>query len=618
MCGINGGWTNIAISRAAVEESLNVMRHRGPDDSGVFQDAPVFLGNRRLSIIDLEGGRQPIYNEDGSIAVVCNGEIYNYLELTSSLQSKGHLFKTRSDTEVIVHLYEEYGERLCEYLRGMFALSLWDSRKRLLFVARDRFGKKPLYYTQVSPGGLLFASEIKSLRSLAGELGETWSISHQAIYDYLSLCIVPQPYTIYNEVFALPASSWLRFDGSNLEIERYWELQYLPKIQMPYSEVVTRTRNLISEAVRLRLRSDVPVGIFLSGGVDSSVVAYEASRVLGDSLQTFTVAMEEEKYDESSVAARTAGVLGVQHAILPLEVTPLEELQRLVLQYDQPYADSSAIPSMKIARLARNHVTVILNGDGGDELFAGYKRHLAARLSDSFHWLPTRVAQVAARLLALGANDRRSSAGLLARYFRALACKDGERYLVFLTDMLRESDKRKVWRGMPMRSTEDWIHSILPKGLSGLDTQMCADIKINLVSDLLVKMDIATMAASLEGRSPFMDHVLAEFAASLPDSYRLHRMQTKALLKDAYKELLPGEVLGATKRGFEIPLVSWLRKDFQPILMDTLGNSAARVRSYVRGPFIDRLLQGKVMQDRNWAYLLYSLLVLELWLGEFD
>lgn len=618
MCGINGGWTSKPLMPADIESSLNAMGHRGPDDMGYFQQDSVFIGNRRLSIIDLAGGHQPIFNEDQSVAVVCNGEIYNYVELSASLKSCGHTFRTDSDTEVIVHLYEEHGTDLVQHLRGMFAFAVWDSRRKLLFGARDRFGKKPFYYTQPETGGLLFASELKSLRSLAESLGEMWSINDQAVYDYLSLCVVPQPLTIYRQAFSLPAASWFTFDGAYLRVERYWDLAYSPKTITSYGECLERTRTLVTDAVRLRLRSDVPLGVFLSGGIDSSVVAYEASRVLGDSLQTFTVSVADETLDEAPVAARTAGALGVQNTVLQLEVTPLDELKRIVSHYDQPYADSSAIPSMKIAELAAQHVTVVLNGDGGDELFAGYRRYLAARLSEKLHSFPRWFMRALMGLTRPWAPYRRSKLGLMARFLRAHNSVNGERYLAMLTDALHEADKRQFWRGGNLRPTEEWVTSRLPKGVSHLDTQMCTDVQINLVSDLLVKMDMATMAASIEGRSPFMDHVLAEFAAALPDHYRLAGWRTKALLRDAYRGVLPDEVTQGAKRGFEIPLVAWLKRDLHPILMDTLGSRTARCREYLDDSFIESLIRGKTMQDHNWAYILYSLLVLELWLREFS
>jgi len=300
-----------------VENSLTAMRHRGPDDMGVYQEGAIFLGNRRLAIIDLGGGHQPIFNEDLSVAVVLNGEIYNYRELAQDLLSRGHSFRTHCDTEVLVHLYEDHGTDMCRLLRGMFAFAIWDSRNRVFFLGRDRFGKKPLYY-HLSQASFVFASELKALRRLNDEVNAPWRISEQAIYDYVSLAVIPQPSTIFSGVYAVPPASWMLYDGQDLKTGRYWDLSFVPKLREGYPEVLRQTREVVAEAVRLRLRSDVPLAVFLSGGIDSSVVAYEASRALGPALQTFTVAMSDPQLDESSVAQRTAAALGVQNTVLPL------------------------------------------------------------------------------------------------------------------------------------------------------------------------------------------------------------------------------------------------------------------------------------------------------------
>lgn len=616
MCGIIGGWAPEGISRQAIEASLNAIRHRGPDDSGVFQEGPVFLGNRRLSIIDLAGGHQPIANEDGSIVVVFNGEIYNYPELSVELQSKGHRFATRTDTEALVHLYEEYGVDMSEKLRGMFAFAIWDSRNRSLYLSRDRFGKKPLYYT-LQRGSLLFASELKALRPLADEAGSCWAIRDQAIFDYLSLGFVPQPETVFDNVFCLGPAEWMLYDGTDHKIQKYWRLAYMPKTGKPYKALLDEIRGLVSESVRLRLHSDVPLGVFLSGGIDSSIVAYEASLAAGDALRTFTVKMTEGSLDESDVAERTSRYLGVRHTVLPLDIAPLRDVQEVVRVYDQPFADPSAIPSLRISRLAADHVKVILNGDGGDEFFAGYRRYLAARYGYLLSWLPSVALRRIGGLLQARASSRRSIAGFTARVLRGLACKGAEGYLTWTLDMLQQVDKDRVWRRSAMRPTEEWAEAALPNGLSRLDTLMSGDVRIILLGDLLVKMDMATMAASVEGRSPFMDHALAEFAARLPDARKIRNGVTKSILRDAYADVLPKEVIRGTKRGFEPPLAQWLRSDLRPLLMDTLGCNSAEVRSYVEGSFVDALLKGTDMRHANTSTLLYALLILELWLRSF-
>jgi asparagine synthase (glutamine-hydrolysing) len=569
---------------------------------GIYQEGHVFLGNRRLSIIDLKGGHQPMFNEDHSIAVVLNGEIYNYRELALDLEARGHVLRTSCDTEVLVHLFEEHGTGMCQQLRGMFSFAVWDSRNQVILLARDRFGKKPLYYN-LSKQGLIFASELKALQVLNDEVNEPWQVSDQAVYDYLSLAVIPQPNTIFEEVYAVPAASRMLYDGRN-------------KLPGNYDEILEQTREHVSESVRLRLRSDVPLAVFLSGGLDSSVVAYEASRQLGDTLQTFTVAMSDTNLDESATARRTAATLGVRNVVLPLTVNPVEELHEVVRLYDQPFADPSAIPTLKVSKLAAQHVKVILNGDGGDELFVGYRRYIAAHWASTFARIPRWALVHAQRLLAHPPHTRQSLRGFATRFLRGVAAQGGERYLIWTTDILRESDKEGVWLKGRLRPTETWIETLCDGSLDDLDTQIHLDMKVNLLSALLVKMDMATMAASLEARSPLMDHVVAEFSARIPDHYRLSRGRTKSILRDAYRGLLPDEVITRPKSGFDPPLFAWLHNDLKPITMDVLGGSSARVRSHVGSSFVNDLLSNRTPPDLNWALLVYALLILELWFRE--
>ncbi|MCL5126443.1 MAG: asparagine synthase (glutamine-hydrolyzing) [Deltaproteobacteria bacterium] len=616
MCGIIGGCLKTSVPVHDINESLDSMSHRGPDDSGVYQDGNVFLGNRRLSIIDLSGGHQPVFSEDKSVVVVFNGEIYNYIELISFLESKGHVFKTRSDTECLVHLWEDYGTDMCQFLRGMFAFAIWDSNKRELFVARDRFGQKPLYYTIPKTGGVIFASEIKALKSLAVSLDEIWNISDQAIYHYLSLAAIPQPMTIYSEVKTLLPSHWIAYSNQKLTFGKYWELNYRPDNNLSYSDAMENTRALIAESVKLRLRSDVPVGIFLSSGIDSSIVAFEAAKIIGDSLNTFTISVPDTNFNEAPVAQRTAAFLGVKNTYLPVELDLEKDVYRIVEIYDQPYADSSAILTLRVAELARAHLKVVLTGDGGDEMFAGYRRHISAHyLGYLKHWPGIGLIGEVAKFFNV---PRRSKFGLILRLLRCAGAKNAVRYLNLTTDMLLEKDKTKLWRRVQQSSTESFLTEMNSHSLSGLRSQMDLDTWLNLVSDLLVKMDMATMAGSLEARSPLLDHKLAEFASTLPDKYLVHSTRTKPFLRDAYEGKLPDEVIKAPKRGFELPMASILKDQLKPMVMDTLGATNSKVSEYLNHEFVTDLLAEKVMLDRNWGYIVYSLLILELWLRAFD
>ena len=613
MCGIAGGWSQNPDVHWALGAALDKMIHRGPDDSGEYHQGPLFAGMRRLAIIDLPGGRQPIANEDGSVVVVYNGEIYNYQSLTSALRESGHRFATSSDTEVLVHLFEEQGTDTCKALRGMFAFAIVDTRARRLFLARDRFGKNPLYYSRTNSGELVFASELKALRCLLYAAGSAdLQINDQAIYDYLSLGYIPQPETVFRNVFALPPASWLLFDGEKLTIQQYWRLEMCPDESLSLPDACEGLRELLSEAVRLRLRSDVPLGLFLSGGMDSSAIAWEASRFIGDKLRTFTVSVGAGN-DESPIADRTARKLGVQNTKLELAVAPLTELEYLIRQYDQPYADSSAIPTLALSRMARQYVTVILSGDGGDEVLGGYRRSSAARAMDWLPWIPS----VPWKALQKFQHHRRSAYGFVLRFARGLSLPPASRYLVWTSDLMLESDKSATWLKPPVRPTEEWIDSILPSGKGAFETQLLADIRINLPSDLLVKMDMATMASSLEARSPFLDHVLAEFLATVPPRYKFNRLKTKFLLRMAYKDRLTPEVISCPKRGFEIPLQAWLDGPLRSVVLDTVGSPMARVRDYVAPEFVDAVLQEGAPKGRNSAFLCYTFLVLEMWLAQF-
>jgi asparagine synthase (glutamine-hydrolysing) len=617
MCGIAGVCRPDGPEPAGpgLAEALRALRHRGPDGEGTFAAPGVALGMRRLAIIDLVTGAQPVFNEDRSVVAVFNGEIYNYVELREELRQRGHTFATASDTEVLVHLYEDEGEALCSRLRGMFAFAIWDGRTRSLLLARDRFGEKPLFVAPL-PGGLAFASELKGLLPLMRAAGAAPRVREQGIYDYLSLGAVPQPDTVYEGVSAVGPGCWLRFDGEQAREQAYWRPELEPKAVVSYAEAQEELRHTLGDAVRLRLRSDVPVGVFLSGGVDSSVVAYEAARHLGGRLRTFTVSVADGELDEAPVARRTAAALGVENVVLPLHVAPRDEVLAVARHFDQPFADPSAIPSSAVARLAREQVKVILNGDGGDEVCGGYRRYLAARTLGRIGSLPGARAALRAAFSRLAAGRRRSAAGLLRRFGRGLSLQSGARYLVWTKDLLLDEDKQRVWRGRPQRATEDWVADRLDGNLAAVDTQVAGDIGIELLSSLLVKMDMATMAASLEGRSPFLDHEVAQFALRLPVAFRVRGSRLKAVLRDAYRGRLPREVIEGRKRGFEVPLAAWLDGDLRDLVHDALLAPGARVAEYVEPAFVRAVVAGTAMRERNRAGLVYALLMLELWLRQ--
>lgn len=615
MCGIAGVMHPDRRVRGQLAAALETIRHRGPDDSGVLDipNSDLTLGMTRLAVIDQSGGHQPMRSADSSRTVVFNGEIYNFVELTARLRRQGRTFSTRSDTEALLHLHEELGPRMMGDLRGMFAFAIHDRSNDRLLLARDRFGKKPLYYSVTTDGELFFASELKALRVLLEAAGIPCRIREQSIYDYLSYGAIPQPHTIYNEVSALPAGSYAEWDGATLAITPYWQPEFLPKLDLSYEDAQAEVRERIRDAVSIRLRSDVPLGVFLSGGLDSSIVAYEAMRSSGRDVRTFTVA-SGGSLDESDVARRTASALGIRNTVLTLTIDPVAGVLGVVSAYDQPFGDPSAIPSMQIARAARQHVTVVLNGDGGDEIFSGYRRYAAAAATDRIDWSSPRLAGTLIRLGDRFIGHRRSRLGFARRIVSGLALSEGGRYISWTTDMLREEDKFAWWRGQACLPSERLALVESAGALNAADALMRRDISINLLSALLVKMDMATMAASLEARSPFLDHELADFAWRLPVHYRVRRGATKRILRDAYANHLTHEVLAAPKKGFEVPLADWLRGPLNQLVRDTLLSGSARVNDFIDPRLSRALVDESVLTDRNWAYILYSLLILELWL----
>ena len=604
MCGI-AGHLNLN-KKSDVLAGLSLLHHRGPDEKRVFTDGVCHLGIRRLAIVDLTPGVQPVTSKEGEVVAVMNGEVYNHVELAEGLRASGYSLKSKTDAEVVPHLYEEYGDQFLEKLRGMFALAIWDSKRQRLLLARDRFGKKPLYYRRVGDG-VAFASEIKALRAMVPDV--EWQVREQGVYDYLSLGVVPQSGTVYEGVAQVPPGSVMVFARGQLEARSYWIPR--PGKQTACSEEI---REMVQESVRLRLRSDVPVGVFLSGGIDSNVVAYEASRETKGEVETFTVGMSEEGLDESTVARAAAQRYGVRNEVLPLEISPERDLMELVRHYDQPFADSSALACWAMARVAAQRVKVVLTGDGGDELFGGYRRHLAAYRLGQMQVVPRWGWRGLATMLPR--RQRRSLLGFARRFARGAGATPGRRYLEWSSDLLLDDDKCTIWQGGEVAATEDWIEAQVEDNASLLRQQMQLDQRVNLLSDLLVKMDMATMAHSLEARSPLLDHELAEYAMGLTDGELIRGGVTKSVLRRAYADVLPVEVLNGKKRGFEVPVERWLETEWRELLQDVLGAQEPAAAAYVDRRFLRDLIADRLEGDWNVPMLKYTMLVLELWLRE--
>jgi asparagine synthase (glutamine-hydrolysing) len=628
MCGIAG-----ALDLGAgpcvldtVDPMTACLYHRGPDEDGLYRDEQVALGSRRLSIVDIAGSTQPIANEDETVWVVFNGQIYNYVELRKDLERR-HTFRTQGDTETLVHLYEEEGPDFIKKLRGMFVFAIWDTRKRTLLLGRDRFGKKPLYYTRPTGGPadrFQFASEIKALLN-HGQIQTT--LDATAVYQYLCFGFVPHPRTAYQEIAAVPPAHWLQIDADGRQtLQRYWHLPEGGTFKGSRRDALNQIKTVFDEAVRIRLRSDVPVGVFLSGGIDSGLVTASAARASAEPLQSFSIGFADQQFDERPLAKLVADRYGTRHTEVLVDLNeevrrPEDLLTRLVSMYDQPYADSSAIPSNAVAREARKHLKVVLNGDGGDEAFAGYRRYSAALLAD---WMTTTLGPVAplAARMAPAPRQRRGPVAFALRLMEGMALPPRERYIRW-SGLFTDADAADLCQPSFLAGVKDQARDVIDARVEQCQAwgirepaalMMAADATHVLVDDFLVKMDIATMANSLEGRSPFVDHVLVELAVSLPDRLRASAFQTKPLLREIARERLPAALVKAPKRGFEVPMASWLRYELRGLLQEALLAPGARVEAIVRPEVVRRLAWEHLTERRDHAMRLWALLNLEWWL----
>lgn len=624
MCGICG----IAsarpedINRESLGRMSAALIHRGPDSDGVLLRPGIGLATRRLAVIDLITGDQPIANEDGTLWVALNGEIYNFPSLRRQLEARGHRFSTRSDTECILHLFEEYGESCVRHLRGMFAYALWDDRRRQLFLARDRLGKKPLYYT-VQGSRLYFSSELPSL--LQG-LDERPPVLLEALDAYLAMQYVPDPWTPFDGVWRLPAAHWLHWNGGDLRLERYWDVTYLPKWEASDEELIEELRARLQEAVRCRLVADVPLGAHLSGGIDSSIVVSLMAEAGAGVVKTFSIGFEESSFSELRYARMVADRYGTDHHEFVLRAAEVQEtLPTVVKHLGEPLADPSALALYHLSRLTRQHVTVALNGDGGDETFAGYQRYWLDPWADRylrlpriltrslFPWIVSRVPvrgnrPVGAdwivglrRVAQLPGIDRRASILRWGSYFTPeQRCR-----------LWQEQLQSKLSLDRPERLLVE-LYEQAPAA-SRLDRTLYADVHSYLPGDLLIKADRMTMAASLEGRSPFLDHELVEWAARLPERCRLAPFGGKVLLRKAFRHHLPAAVYRRGKQGFGLPVSGWFRSSLNDWAAAVLLGSGSALRRWFRLPTLTCLLDEHREGIEDHGKRLWALLVLGLW-----
>jgi asparagine synthase (glutamine-hydrolysing) len=606
VCGIAGfaGWQPEEREQT-LRLMCNAIRHRGPDEEGLGWDATMALGMRRLSIIDVSGGSQPVANEDGSVRVVFNGEIYNFQEIRQRLQTQGHVFRTRSDTEILVHLYEERGPALVHDLRGMFAFALWDEKRQRLLLARDRVGKKPLFYRELVDG-VAFASELKSLA--AAGLVDEWP-DPAAVARFLALGYIPDPFTIYPSIWKLPPAhtlTWSRAEG--VKLHRYWEPPASPDPTIDEQTAVEETRRLLEESVRYRLISDVPLGAFLSGGIDSAAVVAEMVRQSGSAVNTYTIGFPDPSFNEAPAAAESARLLGTNHTELIVEPDIDELFETVVCAFDEPFADSSAIPTFLVSRLAARDVKVVLSGDGGDELFGGYSRYsdyarravqIPGGMRDGLrlaaHLLP-HGAYGRGRLLELAASAIGRYTGMVAH---PLALADGGVASAAVSQELEWNEL--LADGFAQAARRDAIGQL-----------MHVDLLTYLPGDILTKVDRMSMACSLEARSPLLDHHLVEFAMSIPTELRIRGSARKIALREAVRDLLPAPIFNRPKSGFSLPLAGWLR-DRLGHRLDALTASSSSIAAYVDAGAVGRLVREHRVGRRDHSAMLWKLIVLEIW-----
>ena len=619
MCGIAGFADSLirldeAADRRAADARLvgdmcRVIRHRGPDDEGVLVAPGIGLGMRRLSIIDLATGHQPIGNEDGAIQVVFNGEIYNFRELRAELSGAGHAFATTSDTEVIVHGYEQWGPQVFERLRGMFGVALWDARAQTLWLARDRTGIKPLYYMEHG-GRLFFGSELKSLIA-AGVVRR--EVDPGALHHYLAFLYTPADRAIFPGVRKLPPGHLLRWHGGRAAVSQYWSPPEAESLALSDAEAEEALLERLRSAVRSHLVSDVPLGAFLSGGVDSSLVVALMAEASDRPVKTFSIGFDEPAYDELDAARLVARHVGADHHEFVVRPDALGIVERLVAHFDEPFADASAIPTWYVSELARRHVTVVLSGDGGDELFAGYDRYLPHPMVARFDAVPLpgkqALARAAARALPHGARGRR---------FLRHAGADAESRYIDAISFFGPDDRTALCAG-PMRLTDGSPEAAMRARFARLGhlplTSRCmrVDFETYLPEDVLTKVDRMSMAHSIESRVPLLDHPLVEFAMRLPLSAKLRRGERKFLLRRVAARLLPAAILARRKQGFGVPIGVWFRGKLRDAFSDVLLSPRTRQRGYFEPGEIQRLLDEHMSGVRDHELRLWQLLMFELW-----
>jgi asparagine synthase (glutamine-hydrolysing) len=619
MCGITGFIDKESSERASrvslLDSMCRVIAYRGPDEQGMTVEGRAALGMRRLSIIDLKGGQQPIYNSDGSKFIVFNGEIYNYRELRKTLESRGYKFKTNSDTETIIHAYDEFGTDCVRHLRGMFAFAIWDKKEESLFLARDRVGKKPLFYSHTPAGNFVFGSELKTLLA-HGEISR--EIDHAALDTYLTFGYVPEEFCIFKEARKLAPGHFLVFKNGWVETQKYWDFDY-SAVQTIRSEgeYIEALREKILEAVKVRLISEVPLGAFLSGGVDSSSIVGLMSQILDKPVKTFSIGFNEDSFNELKYARVAAKHFNTEHHEFTLTPDFVEVVDELVWHFDEPFSDSSALPTYMVSKMARDFVTVVLSGDGGDELFAGYTRYVIDRERSGLEKLPAgfrrNVLEPVSRALPHGARGKNylynASLDATDRYIDSVSQFNRPR-----RNYLYSSDFRGKLNGT--FGVGETLFQKLAASVSGgsqINRLLYLDSKTYLPGDILTKVDRMSMAASLEARVPLLDHELIEFVVGLPAELKLKGLETKYIFKKAMEGIVPHEILHREKQGFGVPIGEWINAQLKDRIYSDLTDRKTVERGYFDTKYIDTLLEEHRRGRRDHSHAVWVLWMLELW-----
>jgi asparagine synthase (glutamine-hydrolysing) len=623
MCGICGvvySDREQQVERNKLKKMCDVITHRGPDDEGFYVNQHVGLGMRRLSIIDLSTGKQPISNEDGQIWIVFNGEIYNHKEVRAELESKGHQFKTKTDTEAIVHAYEEYGDSCVQKLNGMFAFAIWDNRNHTLFLARDRIGIKPLYYF-FDKNRLIFGSEIKSILQ-AGDIPKR--IDLQALDHFLTFEFIPAPLSIFQDIKKLPPGHTLKLKNNEIWVRSYWDVELRQNGKEP-AQIKQNLRELLQDAIKIRLMSDVPLGAFLSGGVDSSIIVALMAQVMEEPVKTFSIGFEDSTYNELKYARMIADKFKTEHHEFIIKPDAVELADNLVKFLDEPFGDFSIFPTYLVSKIAREYVTVVLSGDGGDELFAGYDSYIADKIAKKY----------CSRLPKQFRN------GLLTKFFDTIPPSSKKKGLVnrakrFVEGMklpedlhhtrwmifLQQQEKKMLYNndiksGMqefdPFKFTRSYFANVAYNRNDEINKQMYVDLKMYLVDNILVKVDRMSMATSLEARVPYLDYRFVEFAATIPGEYKMQGLKTKVILKQAMEELLPDEILYRGKEGFSIPIKNWLKKELKPLMTDTLAPEKLKREGFFNPDYVQKLIKQHLNGTENHSHRLWALIIFGRW-----